>query len=66
MKIAVFGGSFNPIHIGHLALADSVCKEAGYDKVIFVPTANPPHKEMAKGSASAEDRFSMVSYVSEL
>ena len=35
MKIAVFGGSFNPFHIGHAMLADSVINELGYDKVLF-------------------------------
>lgn len=61
MRIAVLGGSFNPVHIGHLALADSVCSELGYDKVLFVPALNPPHKEMAfSGSVSAMDRLSMV------
>lgn len=46
LKIAVLGGSFNPIHIGHLALADEVCTSLHYDKVIFVPSLNSPHKEM--------------------
>lgn len=44
MKIAVLGGSFNPVHIGHLILADSVCTELGYDRIIFVPSFIPPHK----------------------
>ena len=38
MKIAVLGGSFNPIHIGHLVLADEVCNALEYDKVLFIPT----------------------------
>ena len=59
MKIAVLGGSFNPIHIGHLILADCVTKELGYDKVLFIPVYNPPHKEMAN-AASPEDRLQMV------
>ncbi len=60
MKIAMLGGSFNPIHIGHLALADSVCCLLGYDRVLFVPTYQPPHKKMAAGSAMSDDRFLMV------
>lgn len=59
MRIAILGGSFNPIHIGHLILADSVCCELGYDKVLFVPTFIPPHKEMS-GCVPAEDRLAMV------
>ncbi len=59
MKIAVLGGSFNPVHIGHLVLADCVCTELGYDKVLFVPCFNPPHKEMAD-AASPSDRLEMV------
>ena len=36
MKLAVFGGTFNPLHIGHAMLADTIIKELGYDKVLFV------------------------------
>ncbi len=59
MKIAVFGGSFDPVHIGHLAVADDVCKRLSYDRVIFVPSFNPPHKELS-GFSSQEDRLNML------
>ncbi len=59
MKIAVLGGSFNPPHIAHLILADSVCTELGYDRVLFVPVCKPSHKEL-QAAVSAEDRLSMV------
>lgn len=59
MKIAVLGGSFNPVHQGHLILADCVCQELGYDRVLFVPVFDPPHKKMAD-AASASDRLKMV------
>lgn len=59
MKIAILGGSFNPIHIGHLALADEVCSSLGYDKVLFVPTYKAPHKD-AQDIVSAEERLEMV------
>ena len=59
MKIAMLGGSFNPIHVGHLILADSVCKNLGYDKILFVPTANPPHKELSC-EVAASDRLEMT------
>lgn len=59
MKIACLGGSFNPVHLGHLILAENVCCELGYDKVLFVPTAVPPHKQMAV-EVSGQDRLNMV------
>ena len=59
MKIAVLGGSFNPIHVGHLVLADEVCSVLGYDKVLFVPAFVPPHKVM-NGGFSAQDRLEMT------
>ena len=44
-RIALYGGSFNPIHIGHLITARSVAETLTLDKVIFLPSANPPHKQ---------------------
>ncbi|MBO4320319.1 MAG: nicotinate (nicotinamide) nucleotide adenylyltransferase [Treponema sp.] len=59
MRIAVLGGSFNPIHVGHLVLADEVCSVLGYDRVLFVPAFVPPHKEL-NGGYSAKDRLEMT------
>lgn len=59
MKIAVLGGSFNPLHVGHAMLADSVLNEYGCDKILFVPTCVPPHKLMSS-SVSPEQRLEMV------
>jgi nicotinate-nucleotide adenylyltransferase len=58
-RVAVFGGSFNPIHYGHLLLADDVLELLGLDRVLFVPAASPPHKP-ATQLAPAADRFAMV------
>lgn len=44
-KIAVMGGTFNPIHNGHLVAAESVRQQLGIDRVIFIPTGKPPHKD---------------------
>lgn len=56
-KYGIFGGSFNPIHYGHLMICEYIKEEMGLDKVIFIPTGNPPHKEIG---VSAEDRYEMV------
>ena len=59
MKVAVFGGTFNPLHVGHAMLADTIVRELGYDKVLFVPTYTPPHKDSAK-IIPAEHRMKMI------
>ena len=59
MKIALLGGAFNPLHIGHAMLAEIAVKELGFDKVLFVPTFIPPHKCFTD-AASAKDRLGMV------
>jgi len=45
-RIGIFGGSFDPIHTGHLILAQSAQSLLDLDRVYFLPTANPPHKMM--------------------
>ena len=59
MKIAVLGGSFNPLHNGHVLLAQKVLLTFKYDKIFFVPTFVPPHKEIVKG-VSAFHRLEMI------
>src|SRR5205814_9030268 len=58
-RTAVFGGSFNPIHYGHLLLADEVLETLKLDRILFVPAAVPPHKSPAH-LAPAGDRHEMV------
>ena len=59
MKIGVFGGTFDPIHWGHLRPVRAARKELGLDRVIYVPTAAPPHKT-ARELAPALARYTMV------
>lgn len=60
IKTGIFGGAFNPVHNGHLALADSYLDSLKLDRVIFIPTANPPHKT-DRFFAAKEDRLNMLS-----
>lgn len=55
----ILGGTFDPIHIGHLVLAEKACEICALEKVIFVPAAIPPHK-IGEVITPAERRFRMV------
>lgn len=59
MKIAIFGGTFDPIHYGHLQVARTARDRFSLDRVIFVPSYAPHHKNL-KTYASFEDRLEMV------
>lgn len=59
MRIGILGGTFNPIHVGHLILADEAREKIGIDKIIFVPTYLPPHKDNSD-IAAAPLRLAMV------
>ena len=47
-KTAVFGGSFDPVHIEHINIAKACVKELGIERLIVLPTENPPHKRAAE------------------
>lgn len=57
--IGIYGGVFNPIHIGHLLLAEFIREELELDKIVFVPAGNPPHKQVQE-LESAQHRYNMV------
>ena len=58
-RTGIFGGSFNPIHYGHLLIADQVVEILNLDRLLFIPAAEPPHKTTG-GLAAAEQRHAMV------
>lgn len=59
MKIGIYGGSFNPIHNGHMHLAECVMNDLGLDKIIFVPSKISPHKSSDE-YVSEKDRLKMI------
>src|SRR2546425_15509 len=58
-RTALLGGSFNPIHYGHLVLADDVRERLSLERVLFMPAGEPPHKPVSE-LAPAADRYAMV------
>ena len=58
-KIGLFGGTFNPIHLGHLRSAEEICESFQLDQVIFIPASHPPHKKK-EGLLPAPLRAEMV------
>lgn len=58
-KYAIYGGTFDPIHIGHISVADSAVKECGLNKLIFMPDYVSPFKQDAK-TTSGHDRYEMI------
>jgi nicotinate-nucleotide adenylyltransferase len=64
VKLALLGGSFDPVHVGHLSLAESLHRELAYDLVLFIPANDPPHKELSS-LAGVEDRLAMLRLASE-
>ncbi len=59
MRLGIFGGTFNPIHLGHLILAEHAREQYRLDQAWFIPTATPPHKA-SRGLLSGVHRFAMI------
>lgn len=58
-RVGVYGGSFNPPHIGHCLAASEMVRHLDLDRLIIMPAATPPHKTLASGSPSAEERLAL-------
>ena len=60
MKIGIMGGTFEPIHIGHLLLGEFAYEDFGLDEIWFLPNGNPPHKETLDTEEAMHHRIEMV------
>jgi nicotinate-nucleotide adenylyltransferase len=59
LRLGILGGTFDPIHYGHLRIAEEACEDLGLEKVFLIPGASPPHKGK-KAISSFDDRFAMT------
>ena len=60
MKLAIYGGSFNPPHLGHVRAAAAAAKELGLEALYVIPAGIPPHKELPEGGADGAQRLEMT------
>lgn len=60
MRIGIYGGTFNPIHRGHLTAARAAMDVLGLDRLLLIPASVPPHKALPQGSADAAERLEMA------
>ena len=60
MRIGIYGGTFNPPHLGHLTAAECVFRMLKLDKLLLIPAGMPPHKALPEGSPTAEQRLEMT------
>ncbi len=59
-RIGIYGGSFNPPHLGHMLAAREFCEKLSLDRVLLIPAAAPPHKVLSANSPAAKDRLEMT------
>src|SRR5438045_842642 len=66
MRCLCFGGSFNPIHNGHLVCARAAAEILGFSKILLIPVGQPPHKPVRADLAPAESRLAMCRLAANL
>ena len=65
MKIGIYGGTFNPPHLGHIAAARAVFELLRLDRLVLVPTGLPPHKELPAGTPTLDQRLELTRLAGE-
>ena len=65
MKIGIYGGTFNPPHLGHIAAARAVFELLKLDRLLLIPVGMPPHKDLPAGSPTPAQRLEMTRLAGE-
>ena len=65
MRVGIYGGTFDPPHLGHMRAARAALGLLALDELILIPAKQPPHKALAEGSATAEDRLAMTELMAD-
>lgn len=65
MKIGIYGGTFNPPHIGHMEAARTALQELGLDRLIIIPDRDPPHKDLTEDAATPQQRLEMAALMAD-
>ena len=65
MRIGVYGGTFNPPHLGHITAARAVFELLKLDKLLLIPDGQPPHKPLPQGSPTAQQRLELTRLAGE-
>ena len=65
MRIGIYGGSFNPPHLGHMAAARAAIDSLNLDRLVLVPNSQPPHKQLPPGSPTPQQRMAMTAMTTD-
>lgn len=65
MRIGIYGGSFNPPHLGHMAAARAAIDSLNLDRLVLVPNSQPPHKQLPLGSPTPQQRMAMTALTAD-
>ena len=65
MRIGIYGGSFNPPHLGHMAAARAAIDSLNLDRLVLVPNSQPPHKQLPPGSPTPQQRMAMTAMTAD-
>ena len=65
MKIGIYGGTFDPPHLGHMEAARAALAQMNLDRLLIIPDREPPHKDLAEEAASPQQRLAMAALMAD-